>query len=492
MKNLFTFFLIQISLYAFCYADCCCGDEKVIRCTDNVLLQIYPNQNACVLQKSIPRKLQGLPFVTYPVEVADYNTERFNFNKRFNVFPKAIIIPKSPCTLAKVLSFLRKKELHFSIRGGGHCFEPGSLSNGYILDLRRFNSIEIFKDEVYIGAGARLGPIIEKLGKFNLAIPTGTCQSVGVSGLTLGGGIGFLARTYGLTCDALKSITLLTADSEIIEVDENNHSDLFWALRGAGNGSYGIALGFKFKTFHIPKASFLQLKWEWDPILVHQIFDAWHAWIQNLPKNINPVLNLIYSNGRLSILLEALKVGKEPFTEWKQAFKPLNPEVDLQEGRYVELAQLWADSPTTPFQKIKSLIAFQPVSDPVVQLAIDYLEQLRADQAPFQVGFEFTAFGGKLAQGDTAFFPRDAVEWWHMAVNWDKQEQEIDALASIRLFYDSVAPLVSNFCYANDVDYDLGNQYLNAYYGTHVNRLIRIKNKYDPSNVFHWKQSIPP
>jgi FAD/FMN-containing dehydrogenase len=486
MNAFFTIFFILISFSANCLAN-----ANIIKCTDNVLKQIYPNQNACVLQKSIPPKLQRLPFVIYPIEVSDYNIARFNFNKRFNVFPKAIIATKSSFTLSKILSYLNEKQLNFSIRSGGHCFEPGSLSQDYILDLSRFDSIKISKNEVYIGAGARLGPVIEKLGKYDLVIPTGTCQSVGIGGLTIGGGIGFLSRTFGLTCDVLKSITFLTANSDIIEVNKNHHSDLFWALCGAGNGSYGIALGFTFKTFYVPKASFLKLTWKWDPLLVHQIFDAWHVWIQQLPDNINPVLTLEYVDGNLSIILEALKVGKEPFSEWEQAFQKLNPVVQLQKGRYANLAQLWADSPTTPFQKIKSLIAFQPVSYAVVQLTVQYFEQLRLNKALFNVGFEFSAFGGKLAQGDTAFFPRQAVEWWHQSVNWNQQEQEAAALASIRQFYDSVAPLVSKFSYANDVDYDLGSQYLEAYYGDHVNRLIQIKNIYDPQNIFHWKQSIP-
>lgn len=466
--------------------------KKDIKCTENVLRQIYPNQNACQLQHSIPSKLQDLPFAIYPTQIARYNTDRFNFNKRFNIFPKAILIPKSKASLAKVLNILRKKHLNFSIRSGGHCFEPGSLSPDYVLDLRRFHEIELLKEEVRIGAGARLGPIIEKLGKHDLVIPTGTCQSVGIAGLSLGGGIGLLSRTFGLTCDAIKSVTLLTADSTIIEVNNDNYPDLFWALRGAGNGSYGIALDFTFETFHVPVVSFFELKWEWNPALVFQIFHAWHAWIQQLPDSINPVLALEYSDGTLKISIFGLKVGKEPFVEWEQAFKQLNPTVNIQTGRYVDLAQLWADSPTAPFAKIKSLIAFKPIPDSAIQLAIDYLEQLRANKANFQVVFEITAFGGKLAQGDTAFFPRKAVEWWHQVANWNQQEQEVVALTSLNAFYASVAPLVSNFCYANDVDYDLGSRYLEAYYGDHVNRLIQIKDKYDPQNVFHWTQSIPP
>ena len=475
------------------FAEINFASEKVIKCTDNVLKQIYPIQNACVLQKSIPKPLQGLSYIAYPIQVQAYNTERFNFNKRFNVFPKAIIIPKSEKTLAKVLRFLRKKNLNFSVRSGRHCFEPGSLSTDYILDLQRFNSIKIKEnDEVYIGAGVRSGPVIRTLGSINRAIPTGTCVSVGISGLSLGGGIGFLVRTYGLTCDAIKRITLLTADSEIIEVDEKHSPDLFWALRGAGNNSYGIALGFTFKTFHIPTASFFELKWNWDPALVLQIFQAWQAWIAQLPDSINPVLKMGYGNGMLSISIVGLKVGEDPFVEWESAFKSLNPAVSIKKGSYLELAQFWADSPTSPFEKVKSLMAFNPISDSAITLAINYLQSLQSSQANFQINFAFVALGGKFAQGNTAFFPRNAFEWWHQVADWDQQDQEASALNSLGTFYASVAPQVSNYCYTNDTDYDLGNTYLNAYYGDHVNLLIQIKNKYDPDNVFHWTQSIPP
>ncbi len=114
-------------------------------------------------------------------------------------------------------------------------------------------------------------------------------------------------------------------------------------------------------------------------------------------------------------------------------------------------------------------MAFTPVPNTAIDLAIDYLQTLQAQQANFQVGFQFVALGGQYAQGNTAFFPRAAVEWWHLRASWDQQEQGPAALLSLRTFYDSVAPFVSPYCYTNDTDYDLGNTYLNAYYGTNVN-----------------------
>jgi hypothetical protein len=448
----------------------CFANTPDIQCTNNVLQQIYPNQNSCVLQASIVDSLKNLPFVIYPIQLSEYNTERFNFNKRFNTFPKAIIVPDSHSTLVKMLKLLTEENLPFSIRSGGHCFEPGSLSPDYILDLRRFNTIQPSKDTVYVGAGARLGPLIEALGKDDRAIPTGTCQSVGIGGLTLGGGLGFLSRTFGLTADALQSITFLTANHEIIEVDQKRHPDLFWALRGAGNGSYGIALGFTFKTISIPAVTFFELKWAWDPKLVPKIFEAWQQWITQLPDTINPSLEFRYSGGEINILLTGLKVGNDPFTEWEQPFKALQPAVKFHQGRYVDMASFWADSPTLPFEKIKSLMSFNPISAPVLQKTIDYLEHLRKHQSLFGISLEFVALGGKLSEGDSAFFPRKATQWWHQVANWNDQEQELAALDSLRKFYESVAPLVSEYSYSNDVDYDLGDKYLEAYYGDHVER----------------------
>src|SRR5581483_10938998 len=116
--------------------------------------------------------------------------------------------------------------------------------------------------------GTHLGGVIQELGRIGYAIPTGTCPSVGVTGLALGGGIGFLTRKYGLTCDAIRCLTMVNADGEIIQVDKVDHPELFWAMCGAGGGSFGIVLDFTFKMFYVPKVQLLKLSWEWEPKLV--------------------------------------------------------------------------------------------------------------------------------------------------------------------------------------------------------------------------------
>jgi len=450
------------------------------------------NQNIYKLIDTIPVELRDLPYAVYPTDVL-YNTLRFNFNKRFNVFPKAILSPRTFEEAQYVFSILKSYHLEFSIRSGGHCFEPGSLSSDYIFDLHNFNSIipDTINDEVYLGAGCRLFQVIEALGAINYVIPTGTCPTVCVTGLTLGGGIGLLVRTYGLTSDSVKNITLLTANNEIIQVDENNHKDLFWALTGGGNGSYGIVLGFTFKMHYLPEVSFFELIWEWKKDQAFQIIQTWQKWVKNLPSSISTSLRLESKEGAIGIKIIGIKASNEPFEEWKKAFEPLNPTVNIYQETYVNTAPYWVAQPTLPFNKIKSKILIDPLSKKVIGKIVNYLETLKKEKPNVRIFLNFDAFGGNFANTKSAFPFRNAFGWWYQAVYWPYQTQTQEALGLINQIYEETSSEISKFSYSNATDYDLGARYLKAYYGPHVKRLIRIKKRHDPENIFHWKQSIP-
>lgn len=460
--------------------------------TNNILEQFFPDQNAFRLFDMVPHELRHLPYAIYPVSKG-YDTARLNFNKRFIVFPKAIFAPRTNEELIHVFKALKKHKLHFSVRSGGHCLEPGSLSSNYIIDLRNFHelSFDTKKREAVIGAGVRLGTVIETLGEHDYAIPTGTCSSVGNAGLALGGGVGFLGRQFGLTCDSVKSITLLNAEGKIIEVNSKKHPDLFWALRGAGNGSYGIVTSITYKIHHVPKTSWLNLTFEWDKKTIPHIIKAWQAWVETLPHTISTELHLIYQNKKLKVEVVALKVGKDEFTEWKSAFEQLHPKVSITKGSYLDNAPKWADRAPFPFLKGKSDIMMKPIGDDAIQASIEYFEQLKEKKEPFFAFFEFEAFGGSIPKTKTAFFPRKAFGWWYQAIYWDREDFSAHALHLQRKFHEKIAPFVSKFAYANIVDYDLKERFLEAYYGDHVDRLMEIKKDHDPENIFRWKQSIP-
>jgi len=462
-------------------------------CTTDPLEQIYPNQNMCLLLSEIPTALQGLDYVMYP-NCDVYNTNRFSYNKRFNYFPHAIIVPRTESEMQYAFSVLKNNKLPFSVRSGGHCYEPGSLSTGYIIDLRNFNSIvpDVSTQTAFIGAGCHLGDVIEALGALDYAIPTGTCPSVGVTGLALGGGIGLLARKCGLTCDSILSVRLLMADGNIVDITQAGYPDLFWALCGAGANAYGIVLGFTFRMYHLPVVSLLQLTWPWNPTVVKQIIEAWQAWFPQQSRDITSEIVPIYNRGVLQLKMNALKANGQPFTEWETTFDKFDPIVNLYTGSYLGAAELFASNYTMSFSKVKSLFPFSPITEAGLDTLINFFTQLQYNPCDYLMFFDLGgAQGGAIQDGDSAYFPRNAFAWIFDFIYWPEQQQGQMCINLARKVYQQLEPFTSPYSYANLVDYELGADYLHAYYGNHVERLISIKNKYDPTNIFTWAQGIP-
>src|SRR6266487_1974481 len=153
--------------------------------------------------------------------------------------PRAIARCASVDDVVRALAYARESGLHVVPRGGGHCFAGRSSTNGLVLDLTPLNAVSVVADgRATIGAGARLADVYQGLHQHGLTIPAGCGPTVGIAGLTLGGGLGLLGRRYGLTCDRLVAATLVLADGRVVTCDEDREADLFWALRGAGGGQF--------------------------------------------------------------------------------------------------------------------------------------------------------------------------------------------------------------------------------------------------------------
>jgi hypothetical protein len=444
------------------------------------------------LAGEIPTELQNLSYGIYPPS-CEYDSSRFNYNKRYNVFPEAIFIPPTKEDVAFVLSMLKKYHLPFALRSGGHCYEPASLSSGYIIDLSAFTEIiaDVDTSTAYLGSGCLFENIIPTLGALDYAIPAGTCPTNCINGYTLGGGIGLLSRLYGMGCDSVKSITFLDANSQISVVTAENHPDLFWALLGGGNGSYGIVLGFTYAIYYVPKVSYLKLSFKWDPKTFPAIYEAWQKWVLDLPHEISTILQLYYDSGELFFDITGLKAGAEPFTEWQSAFAKYDPTVFVFEGSYADSSEFWAHQSDLPFLKGRTKIMMKPLSKGGIKQIVEYINLLLKDKPRINEILEFEAYGGKIPQGKTSFFPRQAFGCIFQQTAWKEQTQGAEALAYNTSFYKAISRHTSIYSYANIVDYDLGTNYLKAYYGKNVDRLIKVKRKVDPENLFHWPQSIP-
>src|SRR5207244_3988155 len=152
----------------------------------------------------------------------------------------------------------------FAIRAGGHSFAGQSSTKGLVIDLRRIAGISPSGNKARVGAGAKLGAVYPALwASGHRTIPGGTAPTVGVAGLSLGGGHGFVARKLGLACDSLLAVEIVTADGALRTCNATKEKDLFWALRGAGFGSFGVVTSLLFRTTQIGQVATVSLEWEW-------------------------------------------------------------------------------------------------------------------------------------------------------------------------------------------------------------------------------------
>jgi FAD/FMN-containing dehydrogenase len=168
----------------------------------------------------------------------DYDPLRKPAIPRFHdVPPQAVVLCRSPADVAETIRLARRTGLPTATRSGGHCFAGHSSTDGIVVDVTPMRSVSGSGEVATVGAGARLGAVYDALAEHDLTIPAGCGPTVGIAGLTLGGGLGILGRSHGLTADHLLAAQVVLADGRVVDCDQQRDPELFWALRGAGGGS---------------------------------------------------------------------------------------------------------------------------------------------------------------------------------------------------------------------------------------------------------------
>jgi FAD/FMN-containing dehydrogenase len=307
--------------------------------------------------------------------------------------------------------------------------------------------------------------------------------------LTLGGGIGFLSRQYGLTCDNLLAVDLVDGEGDEMRVSEHEHADLFWALRGGGGGNLGIATAFTFRVHPIADVVICSVSWPWDDVA--EVLDAWQRWAPFTDERLSVALAIAHSSAG-TISATGLFTG--PAAELPPLLEPLlqagSPSAPvIQSLPFVTAAEQFAGPPIASVRfKNASSLAYEPLSPAAIATLVDHLRV-----APFTsdlVGF--FPLGGAIATIDpaaTAFPHRHALfDMQYQSYWWDDAAGE-PSLAWIRDLRAAMAPYTTG-AYVNYIDADLPN-WESAYYGPNLARLMRIKARYDPDGIFDGPQSIP-
>jgi FAD/FMN-containing dehydrogenase len=438
------------------------------------------------------------------------------FNARFHdVRPQAIIRCATPEDVAETISFAVRHGLECATRSGGHCFAGRSVGRGLIIDVTPMGSVSVSGDVAVVGAGARLGVVYESLQQQGLAIPAGTCPTVGVAGLTLGGGLGILGRSYGVTSDRLLAARIVLADGRVLDCDQHHHQDLFWALRGAGAGNFGVVTSLVFGAVPAPQVTNFHLTWP--PARAAALIQAWQGWAPLQPDELAASLKLIVGGeldqpasvdvyGALlgtesdaSELLDGLVVraGADPVLAW------------VKQLSFADTRRFWADLPVGeagaghdphapsaqhPYLVAKSEFFKRPLPSEAVAALVRNFMQGRAASESREL--DFMPWGGaynRVPAAATAFVHRDERFQLKHAVVVDPQASTGARQAAHRWVTRSWA-LVNRWgsgrVFPNFPDPDL-EDWAYAYYGSNHDRLVRVKARYDPGGFFHFHQSLP-
>lgn len=435
--------------------------------------------------------------IVYPWN-SKYNDVRLNFNRVGQFFPKMIIKISRKKDIQWVLQFATKYNIKFTIRSGGHCSNSYSLCNGIIIDTINRNYIKFYDNSIKTGAGVLLGSLLEELCKKNRFISHGTCNSVSLVGLSQVG-IGIMRRKYGVTMDSMLSATIILADSTIVKADKDNYSDLFWAIRGAGSGNFGVITDLVFQTHDLTKVLLFEL---WIPFkYFEKTFDIWQRWAPVQTNNLTAFMHLnAYTNKNVkeSIYISGQFDGIK--TELRQLIK-------IFDGLYTS-SKIWCVdmidcekyhfNPNPPlFYSYLNLFATE-------YLSLEAIKNLKRTmkKAPETFRVEIDAMGGKISEvskKDTAFYWRNALFWIALRGATDTQEELIEPAKWVRSTYNQLlddglrnqkTKLPMSYCNFKDPELTK-DEFPLVYWGDNVKKLMKIKAKYDPHNIFNYTQSIP-
>lgn len=438
------------------------------------------------------------------------------FNARFHdVQPQAIVRCTSPNDVAETLSFLGRHGLPSATRSGGHCFAGRSSTRGAVIDVSPLSSITISGEVATVSGGARLGAVYDALQEHGLAIPGGTCPPVGIAGLALGGGLGILGRTYGVTSDRLVRAEVVLADGRILDCDEDHHADLFWALRGAGAGNFGVVTAFDFRTVPAPAVTNAHLSWPYTRAAA--VIEAWQDWAPVAPEELAASLKVTASgtldeppsvdvyaalqgseSAAVDLLSELVaRAGTDPVSAWRRHSS--FPETRRFWAHLGAAAEGQPESPPTEATQPRHLFAKSEFfGRPLPREAIAALVAAFAeDRVPGQSReLDFMPWGGaynRVLPDATAFVHRAELFQLKHAAVLDPPATATAAAAAHRWTarsWASVHRWGSGRVFQNFADPDLDN-WTDAYYGTNLHRLQRVKARYDPENVLRFHQSLP-
>lgn len=429
---------------------------------------------------------------------ASYNDDRQDWNHAIQQYPAVINYCQTAKDVSNAVTWSRKNKIPLRIRNGGHNYEGYSNGNCVlVIDISEMKEIELDEQSqsVRVQGGVTNHQLYEFAASKGYPFPGGTCPTVGVAGYSLGGGWGLSCRYFGLGCDSIIEIELVNYEGLIIKANSKYNEDLFWACRGAGGGNFGVIVSITFKLPpRVQNVTLIEIDYRHADTQMQELFlNTWQEWLHNADKRIT-LISRIYNSDTdgLSMLVRGIFYGgPEEAANQVQSFLDLKGAVaDIRYMSFLEAVNIIGNSYPS-FEKFQSASRFVYRDfSPGEISTITGLIQKRPKGSVY-AGLSMYALGGRVAEtdvDDTAFFYRKA----HYII-WLESIWEDNRFASvnskwINQQFQCLLPLTTgsyvNFPYAKLCCYKC------EYYGAHTEYLKKIKQLYDPLNVFTFPQGL--
>jgi FAD/FMN-containing dehydrogenase len=436
---------------------------------------------------------------------ADYPAACAGWNLLFTHHPMAIVFARETGDVVNALAWARQNDVRVRVRSGRHCLEGwNSVDGGIVIDVSEMKSVNLdaASATAIVGAGLNQIEAVTALGKAGFTAPTGGEGSVGLVGATLGGGLGLMTRKFGMAADNLLGAEVVVASgsggAEVIVADETTNPDLLWALRGAGNGNFGIVTSLTYRVHPLTQTVYITATWPGIGALP-EVFEAWQRCAPHIDNRLTSQLEI---NRDKITLVAVLASGSE--TEAAEMLAPVlavgEPEVSMTNADWAEnYAGFQIPNDREPANwKFTSHFVYEPFPADAIAVIASFM----AKAPTAECNYFANAFGGAVRtsepSGGSAFAHRDALFYAEPGAAWGTRggipatEDPLtgECLDWIAEFTEALQPYVDG-AYVNVPNAATAN-WENDYWGPHVDRLRGIKATYDPDNVFSFEQSIPP
>lgn len=424
----------------------------------------------------------------------DYDRAREIWNANIDRHPGVIAQCLGTADIIRAVNFARENSLVVAVRGGGHNVAGRALcDDGIVIDLSLMKGVHVDprQQTAWIQVGATLGDIDRETALYGLAVPCGVISRTGIAGLTLGGGVGWLVRKYGLSCDNLISCEVVTAEGKLVTASEETHADLFWGLRGGG-GNFGVVSSFLFRAHPVSTVLGGMILYPRDA--AKAVLQKYRSFVRSAPEELTAYAALMSTpEGQPAIAIIACYCG-DP-AEGEKVLAPLRsfgaPMADMIQPLPFSDMQAMFDGafPDRSHNYWKSAFLTE-LPDDVIDIVVEHANRMASPLSAMMVEFYGGAMG-RIAPTATAFSQRQADYNIGIMSQWLDAGEGDRHIRLAREAYDALQPFATGRYLSNFLSDEKPEQ-VRAAFGGNYARLSAVKAKYDPTNLFSLNQNVKP